>query len=196
VQHRIGARPGRKALNGREADALVTCDQFAWLAARREASYRKDAVLRSGKDELHAADIHVFELPTGRRMVAKGDVLSIVSTAKDKEPDAKAVPLEIRPARWCTTRPRAGSTTRGRDHAPGRTTSRSPQSIVYLNADGRDIDRIEAGEPIVVEQGKRVANGTWASTIRRSGPCRSPAPPSPFTTATGQSVRASRSPST
>jgi LPS export ABC transporter protein LptC/lipopolysaccharide transport protein LptA len=159
VRHVISPRPGSKG-RGPDSETVATCREFHYDAGRREAVYRTDALMRSASDELRAAEIRVFGPDGARKVHATGDVVSLLlpRNEKAKEKDPAPIDARAREMLWDESARRVDYTgdvvMRQRDM-----TTRSPKSIVYLNADGKDVDHIEAGEPVVVEQGKRSATG-------------------------------------
>jgi LPS export ABC transporter protein LptC len=173
VRHVISPKAAGSKGRGPDSETVATCREFHYDAAHHEAVYRKDALMRSATDELRAAEIRVF-VPEGMRKVhATGDVVSLFLPRKEKDP----APIDARAREmfWDEGARRIDYTgdvvMRQRDMI-----TRSPKSIIYLNADGKDVDRIEAGEPVVVEQGKRSATGqhgvyrTAARTFTLVGP--------------------------
>jgi lipopolysaccharide transport protein LptA len=161
VRHVISPRPaGSKGARGPDSETVATCRDFHYDAAHREAIYRRGALMRSATDELRAAEIRVFGPDGARHLHAQGDVISLLTPrGKEKEKEPSTIDARAREMLWDEAARRVEYTgdvvMRQRDM-----TTRSPKSVVYLNADGKDVERIEAGDPVVVEQGKRSATGT------------------------------------
>lgn len=160
VRHVVQGEPGGGGLL-RPAETLLTSRFFDYDAATRTGRYREGALLRSGTDEVRADDLRVQEQEGGaRRLTARGSVVSLM-TPQSKPGEPAATTIEGR-AREMIYDPQARRIDYTRDVVllQGDIRTRSPKATLHLSADGGGVDRLEAGEPVVVEEGSRRGSGT------------------------------------
>lgn len=162
VQHVLpesgGARRGW--LGGAEGGS-VTAKAFAYDAAARTATYREEALLRSGGDQVRAKEIRIREEAGGRRrLLASGDVESILRPQPGRE-QAPAGPVEARAREMNYDEATqqvvyTGDVTLKQQDI----VSLSPAATLTLSADGASLISLVAGEPVEVRQGARAATGS------------------------------------
>lgn len=153
-------------LAGDEPTVLL-CRQFDYDAATRTARYRENALLRSGLDEIRAPLIVLKEPVPDRRTLAASD--GVASTlhprpaqdaARPKDAAKPPVPVETHSREllyeeWTNRIVYTGDV----QIRQGDIETKSPQAVVTLTADGQDVERLVAGEPVEVHQGLRHATG-------------------------------------
>jgi lipopolysaccharide transport protein LptA len=140
---------------------LLVSRTFDYEATVRTGRYRGNALLRSGRDEIRAAEIRLGEAEAGRRWIeAEGEVVTV------QHPNPR--PGGARPPE--PTEGHADKMTyseeSNRIHYSGNARIRqgevettSPEATVFLAPDGSTVDRLVAGEPVEFRQGPRVATG-------------------------------------
>jgi lipopolysaccharide transport protein LptA len=156
-------------------DAVATCRSFAYDGRSKTAHYREDALLRSGKDEVRAAEIRVQELDGGkRRLEAQGTVSSLLhpanadasrkSAAAKKSaatPEREAAPVEAHAQTMQYDETAAQVVYRGEVLIrQGDIETKSPEATLTLTPDGSGLETLVAGEPVDVKQGTRTAFGS------------------------------------
>jgi lipopolysaccharide transport protein LptA len=157
-------RPRRTLAGAPPEETVVTARDLHYTSSAKEAVYRGDVLMRLGTDELRAAEIRVAGPDGARRLQAKGDVVSLLTPrGKEKDKDGGALDARAREMVWDESARRVDYTgdvvMRQRDFE-----ARSPTSVVYLTSDNQ-CDRIESGDPVVVEQshaGRRTHSATGA----------------------------------
>jgi lipopolysaccharide transport protein LptA len=163
VRHTLAprARGGQTGMLAGEAPTVIVCREFDYDAASRTASYRENALLRSGKDEVRAPVI-VLEQPAGggRRLSASGGTTSLLHPRGEKGAPKEPAPVEAR------SREMVYEETANRivytgdvEIRQGDILTLSPEAVVTLTKDGGAVDRLLAGEPVEVRQGVRRATG-------------------------------------
>jgi LPS export ABC transporter protein LptC/lipopolysaccharide transport protein LptA len=161
VLHRKGqGRPG--LLVGKDEPAIMTSRFFDYTAASKTAHYREDALLRSGKDEVRAREIRLQEGEGGkRRLEAAG---SVVSLLHPRSPDASGKPAAAVEGRGKEmVYDEAKNTVSYKGDVvirQGDIQTKSPEATLTLTADGGGIEKLVAGSPVEVRQGKRTASGS------------------------------------
>jgi LPS export ABC transporter protein LptC/lipopolysaccharide transport protein LptA len=162
VHHVIPPRAENGGLVGAEAETVITSRLFRYEPRRGVGVYTDDALLRSGADEVRGKKITVEQ--DGAVLRAEGDVVTVL-TPKGK--DAAKGPVEARAGSMIYKKAE-----RRIDYAAevtmkhGDFTTLSPKSTVFLNAEGRGFERLEAGSPVKIDQeqpAKREATSTWAT---------------------------------
>jgi lipopolysaccharide transport protein LptA len=162
VRHTVGRRGGaggRGMLAGDEPTVFL-CREFEYDEKARTARYRENALLRSGKDEIRAPLIVLEEKAEGRRLTASGGTSSVVHPRPKKGGTKEPVPVEARSREtvYEESTNRIVYTGDVEIHQ-GDIVTRSPEAVVVLTKEGRDVDRLLAGEPVEVRQGARRATG-------------------------------------
>jgi lipopolysaccharide transport protein LptA/LPS export ABC transporter protein LptC len=161
VRHLVEARPGNSHgfMGDQASPFLVTSRSLEYTAATRTARYREEALARSGKDEIRAAEIQLQESDQMRRLDASGGVTSVLH-GTSKTGDTKPSPIEARSKEMHYDEKGREVVYRGEvSIRQGQVTMRSPQAVMALSADGGAVEKLEAGEPVEVEQGDRKAVG-------------------------------------
>jgi lipopolysaccharide transport protein LptA len=162
VRHTVGRRGGargRGMLAGEEPTVLI-CREFAYDEATRTARYRENAVLRSGKDEIRAPLIVLEEKAEGRRLTASGGTSSVQHPRPGKGAAKEPAPVDARSREMVYEESANRIVYTGEvEIRQGDILTRSPEAIVVLTKDGGDVDRLEAYEPVEVQQGARRATG-------------------------------------
>ena len=161
VRHLVETKPGAPSgfLGGSTSPFLVTARLLDYTAATRTARYREEALARSGKDEIRAAEIRLQESEEKRKLDASGGVVSMLH-GTSKTGDAKPSPIEARAREMHYDEKGREVVYRGEvSIRQGEVIMRSPQAVMSLATDGSAVDKLEAGEPVEVEQGDRKAVG-------------------------------------
>jgi len=162
VQHTLPARGGGRGglLAGGDQGARVTSGRFTYEARTRTASYRDQALLSAGEDEVRSAEIRISEEDGGlRRLVAVGDVTSLHHPrAGSGEQAAAAVEARAREMTYEEATQQVvytGDVTLSQQEL----VTVSPGATLTLTPDGRGLLNLVAGEPVEVRQGSRTATG-------------------------------------
>ena len=148
-------------LGSAEEPTVITSGLLDYTAKNKRAHYERDALLRSGKDEIRAGGITVEERPDGKRRLQA--TARVTSRMQPKGASAGKTPA--------TVEARAGDMTYDEDKnqivytgevtiRQGDIVTRSPGATLALNPDGGSIKTLEAGEPVEVQQAGRKATGT------------------------------------
>jgi LPS export ABC transporter protein LptC/lipopolysaccharide transport protein LptA len=165
VRHLLRRTSGKggRFFGGGEDPVLVRSRFLEYTAASRTGRYWEEALLRSGKDEVRAAEIRLQDGPAGRRLEAGGGVVSLMhprAAAEGKEParvEGRARDMVYEEANHRLVYKGEVSIRQG-DIA-----TRSPQATLALSPDGQGLQSLVAGEPVEVMQGERRASGTRAT---------------------------------
>lgn len=161
-----GASPASGGfLSGEGTVTVIVADQLDYAAKDRRARYGGKALLRSGQDEVRA-DTLVLEEPSPdeRRLVASGNVVSLLQPRGKADAQAPPAPVEGRAGEMVyETRRREIVYTGEVTIRQGDIQTRSPKATLRLTEDGRDLLTLVAGEPAEIEQGKRRATGARAT---------------------------------
>jgi lipopolysaccharide transport protein LptA/LPS export ABC transporter protein LptC len=167
VRHVIPARKGAAGPMGAEADTVITSRLFHSDSKRGVFRYTDDAYMRSGGDELRGHEIIVEN--GGTKVTANRDVTSrLTPKGKDAEAGPAAAAVEAKARHMVYDEAKKQIDYEGEvilKH--GEVTTLSPKSTVFLSADGKTFDRLEAGPKVRIDQGmekggKRQANSGWA----------------------------------
>ena len=138
----------------------MTSRVFEYQAGAQLARYREGALLRSGKSELRAAEIRRIDAGPGQRRVeASGDVVTLMFP-RPKPGEADRAPIDVRAQEMGYDEAKREIVYKGDTvltQADVRT--KSPQAILLLSADGGDLERLEAFDPVELTQTTRTAKG-------------------------------------
>jgi lipopolysaccharide transport protein LptA/LPS export ABC transporter protein LptC len=160
VLHRKGqGQPG--LLVGKDEPAIMTSRFFDYTAATKTAQYREDALLRSGKDEVRAREIRLQEGEAGkRRLEAAGSVVSLLHPRGPDKSGKPAAAVEGRGKEMVYDEAKNTVSYKGDVVIrQGDIQTKSPEATLALTADGSGIEKLVAGSPVEVRQGKRTASG-------------------------------------
>ena len=130
----------------------------------RRATYRDNAVLKSGEDTVRGDTIAVDESAVGQRKLrANGHVVCRLHSRGGGE-DRRPVPIDVTSGEmeYDEVSKRIVYRTNVRIHRADIETS-SPTATVVLGGDGDRIESLVAGEPVEVIQGARKASGRVAT---------------------------------
>ena len=171
VRHMLD-KPGAQGglLGGKGGSTLLAADRFEYTASTKLASYRKSALLRTGKDEIRADEIRIQEMAGGkRRLEAAGSVVSRMHPAAEKGAAKPAATVEAK-AREMTYEEGKNEIVYAGDVVirQGDIQTTSPKATLKLIESGNSIDTLVAGEPVEVRQGARRATGARATYTPRT----------------------------
>jgi lipopolysaccharide transport protein LptA/LPS export ABC transporter protein LptC len=168
VRHLLRGKKGSgKAglLSGGETPTLITCKDMGYVSKTKTATYKEEALLRSGTDEIRAPVIVIVEdAKGGRTLTASPGVTSLLHPEPPEgEKKEKPEAVEAHAQEMVYEEANARITYTGDVNLKqGDILTKSPKAVVALTADGRGVDRLTAGEPVEVQQGDRRANGQKA----------------------------------
>ena len=141
---------------------LITSRFLEYTSKTRVARYWEGALLRTGADEIRAAEIRLQEQQAGaRRLEAEGSVISLLhpkpTTSEGKAPAV----VEARAKKMVYEESKRALTYEG-DVAikQGDIATRSPQAWIVLTQDGTRVESMTAGDTVEVVQGNRKARGS------------------------------------
>jgi len=135
---------------------------FEYDGATRTARFFEGALLRSGKSEVRAKEIRLRDSEPGKHWLqADGDVVSRIEPAADAKPDAPSTRGSADAMLYDEAESRLTYTGKARIRQ-GEVETRSPTAVLELSPDGKRLLRLEAGEPVELDQGERRAKGTRA----------------------------------
>ncbi len=167
VRHEIRGRETRAEggmLAGSEPTILV-CQRFEYDSVKKTAWYRENALLRTGRDEVRAPLIVLEDPGPGqRRLWASGGVASFLRprTKPGAEGGEEGEPAAVQTrSKEMVYEEAAGRIvyTGEVEIRQGDILTLSPEAVVTLSKERDDVERIVAGEPVVVHQGVRRAEG-------------------------------------
>jgi LPS export ABC transporter protein LptC/lipopolysaccharide transport protein LptA len=157
VRHVVQGRKQGGLLGGSGQPVVVTARSFAYRAAEKQARYQ-DALLRSGRSEVRAGDLVLREAEGRQRVEAKGSVVSRLHP--DKQAGAAGQPVTGSSEEMTYDEARREVVYHGAvTLRQGEVLMRSPHARLALSADAGTVERLEAGEPVEIEQGRRRAQG-------------------------------------
>jgi lipopolysaccharide transport protein LptA len=160
---------------GADQPALITSTLMFYTEATKTALYQQNALLRSGRDEIRAAEIRLQQNASqGKwRLEASGGVVSFLypqrqgpttgpkagpKDAADPGRDTSAV--EGRAKELVYTEDGQKAVYKGEvSIRQGDIATRSPEATLNFSADGATIQTLVAGDPVEVQQGARRASG-------------------------------------
>ena len=170
VLHRKGAT-GQGLLVGGPEPALVTATVMEYTSATRVARYQQNALLRSGRDEIRAAEIRLQQGEAGEkwRLEASGGVVSYLHPRREAPTERpKGAPAAAPDGATVEARARELVYTEEGQKAvykgdvsirQGDIATRSPEATLNFTPDGASIHTLVAGDPVEVQQGARRASG-------------------------------------
>lgn len=167
VRHLLRGRKGTGRpglLAGGEGATLITSGELEYVAASKKATYKEEALLRTGKDEVRAPVLVIEEDAKGARtLTASPGVVSRLHPQAGEPAGQPGAAVEGR-AREMVYAEAAGRIVYTGDVSlkQGDILTKSPKATVTLTADGRGVERLVAGEPVEVQQGTRRATGREA----------------------------------
>lgn len=141
---------------------LITSRFLEYTSKTRVARYWEGALLRTGADEIRAAEVRLQDQQAGaRRLEAEGSVISLLhprqTTSDGRTPavvEARAKKMIYEEAKRTITYEEEVAIKQG-DIA-----TRSPQAWLVLTADGTRLESMTAGDTVEVVQGNRKARGS------------------------------------
>lgn len=169
VRHTIEARAEAGAasglLSGRQGGTVIAADSFEHVQATRTGRYEGQALLRAGADEVRAPTLTLAEGADGKRQfTAEGGVLSRLHPQAPKDGTPAGAAIEAR-AKLMVYSEAANKIAYRQDVVLRRERMlvRSPRADLWLNADGRGLQRLVAEEPVEIDEGERKAKGARAT---------------------------------
>jgi LPS export ABC transporter protein LptC/lipopolysaccharide transport protein LptA len=164
VVHTVAVRKAgsQRGFLSRDEPAIFRARFFEYDGAARTARYRENALLRSGRDEVRAPLLVLEEPAAGqRRLTGSGGVASVLHPRPRSETQKPPEAVETRSQEMVYDEAGSRITYKGEVAIrQGDIRSKSPEAVVTLSADGSAVERLEAGQPVEVEQGARKATGT------------------------------------
>jgi lipopolysaccharide export system protein LptA len=156
VRHVTQGRPESGLM---QEPAVVSSGQFRYTSATGEAVYRDEAILRSGRTEVRGGEIRLRDEGGKRRLEASGGVRSRL----EPEPGAKGGERQpVEGTAQAMTYDEAKRQAVYRGDAVIRQADvvvRGPEATLTFTADGRELEKVEAGSPVEIQQGTRKASG-------------------------------------
>jgi lipopolysaccharide transport protein LptA len=148
-------------LGSAEEPTVITSGLLDYTAKTKRAHYERDALLRSGKDEIRAGGITIEERPDGKRRLHATARVSARMQPKNAAGGKAPATVEARAADMIYDEDKnqivyAGDVT----IRQGDIVTKSPTATLALNPDGGSIKTLEAGEPVEVQQAGRRATGS------------------------------------
>jgi LPS export ABC transporter protein LptC/lipopolysaccharide transport protein LptA len=161
VRHVVRGRTRRAGLLGGEQPLQLSSRAFSYQASTGTATYREQALLRTGRDEVRGAEIQLQEKDGERRLTAAGGVVALLHP---KGEGREGQPLEARAGDMTYDEALDRAVFR-KDVAikQGDMTTRSPEATLSLDAQGSALESLEAGSPVEVTFGARTASGSRAT---------------------------------
>ena len=159
---KAATRPG--LLGGGEAPTVITSREMKYESASKTATYKNEALLRAGKDEVRAPLLVIVEDAGGaRKLTASSGVVSLLHPRASKPEEKPPAPVDGR-AKTMLYEEAAGRLVYTEDVTlkQGDIVTRSPKATVTLTPDGRGVEKLVAGEPVEVQQEGRRATGQQA----------------------------------
>jgi lipopolysaccharide transport protein LptA len=163
VRHLVQKLAGGAAtpFPGSDDRALVTSRLFDYDAKLHRARYVDDALLRSGKSELRANEITRFDPADGRRRLeASGKVRSLFVPEPAKPGEAEKPRTEAYGNEMAYDDLTRLVVYKGDTRIKqGDVQTTSPEATITLSAEGSEVEKLEAGDPVELTQATRKANG-------------------------------------
>jgi LPS export ABC transporter protein LptC len=162
VRHTIEKRAGNAGTFPGAADdtTVITSRLFDYDSKTKTARYREGALLRSGKNELRAAEIRRIDAVEGqRRLEAQGDVVTLLRT-KPNPGEPEQAPLDGRSQELYYDEAKHEILYKGDAVlVQSEVRTKSPQAKLTLSEDGSELQRLEAWDPVELRQGTRISHG-------------------------------------
>ncbi len=170
VRHTLPAQPS-KAEKGaapfsQKESVEATAGLLDYDPGTRRATYREDALLKSGQNTIRGDSISVDEAAGGRRkLVASGHVVCrLYSRNGTGEGARRLVPIDVTSEEMTYDEASRNIVYRTNVRIRrGDIETASPTATVVLGGDGDRLESLVAGEPVEVSQGARKAQGRQAS---------------------------------
>ena len=160
---------GGGLLSGGGQPVLVTARFLDYDGQARTGVYKQDALLRAGKDEVRGGEIRLTEKDSLRRLEASGSVVSRLNPRREGTGAAPDV-IEGRAREMVYDEAARSLLYKGEASVKqGIVSIRGPQVAIELTPDGADVRLMRAGEPVLVEQGERKAEGARVTYDPRAG---------------------------
>lgn len=167
VRHVVRGKTRGAGLLGGEAPLQLSCRTFAYEAATGTATYKEQALLRTGQDEVRGGEIHLRDKDGVRRLSASGGVVTLLHP---KGEGRQGEPLDARSGEM--TYDEADKRAVFRKDVTikqGDMETRSPEATLALDAQGSALESMEAGSPVEVTFGQRKASGSKATYAPGAG---------------------------
>jgi lipopolysaccharide transport protein LptA len=149
-------------LGHKDEPILITSRFLEYTSRTRTARYWEGALLRTGSDEIRAAEVRLSDQQAGaRRLEAEGSVISLLHPRPDAPGARTPAVVEARSKKMVYEEAKRQITYDG-DVAikQGDIATRSPQAWIVLTADGQRVESMTAGDTVEVVQGNRKARGS------------------------------------
>jgi lipopolysaccharide transport protein LptA/LPS export ABC transporter protein LptC len=166
VRHLLRQRGSEQAglFASGDKPTIIAARSFSSSQKRREAMYKGDAILRSGRSEVRADTIVIQEDPHGlRNLHATDGVVSLLARDSGQPKVGPAAALALIEGRGDSmTYDEAKGVVVYTGNAmvrQGDIVTRSPTATLTLTSDLKDLEKLVAGEPVEVAQGTRHATG-------------------------------------
>lgn len=168
VRHVLRGRgTGSGLLGGGAEPTVVAASTFNYTSRTKVAVYQQDAILRSGRDEVRAAQIRIQEKADGKRRLEAES--RVVMRMQPKPKEGAAQPLMHGRAGEMTYDDNKIVYTGDVVLKQGEIETRSPKATLELSDEGTAVKSLVAGEPVEVLQGGRRATGARATYMPDSG---------------------------
>ena len=140
---------------------LITSRFLEYTSSTRLARYWEGALLRTGADEIRAAEVRLQDQQQGaRRLEAEGSVISLLHPKATSAGKPPAV-VEARAKKMVYEEAKREITYDGEvEIKQGDIATRSPKAWLVLTADGTRLESMKAGDTVEVVQGNRKAHGS------------------------------------
>jgi lipopolysaccharide export system protein LptA len=136
---------------------------FEYSAETKTARFFQGALLRSGRSEVRAREIRIRDAEAGRRRLdAEGEVTSRLAPPAQAGKEAPVVTEGAADALAYDESARRLTYSGNARIVQGEVSTASPEAVILLSADGERFERLEAGAPVEIRQGERVAKGARA----------------------------------
>jgi LPS export ABC transporter protein LptC/lipopolysaccharide transport protein LptA len=141
---------------------LITSRFLEYTARTRVARYWEGALLRTGADEIRAAEVRLQDQQQGaRRLEAEGSVISLLHPRQATQGGRTAAVVEARSQKMVYEEAKREITYDGEvSIKQGDIATRSPHAWLVLTPDGTRLESMKAGDTVEVVQGNRKARGS------------------------------------
>lgn len=141
---------------------LITSRFLEYTSKTRVARYWEGALLRTGTDEIRAAEVRLQDQQQGaRRLEAEGSVISLLHPRQAKSDGKPPAAVEARSKKMVYEEAKREITYEGEVAIKqGDIATRSPKAWLVLTPDGARLESMKAGDTVEVVQGNRKARGS------------------------------------